>query len=131
MASPRIPETFSFWLLSLRLGTAEGEIIEEHAFRAGLVDPTLNQALDRRVFTEFFQSAAPAVASKGLSIALPLSAAGLLNTELVDELLGQLQRSPLPPRLLHLTVPSNVIKQTQRRLYPHYIDCVSADVELF
>jgi hypothetical protein len=36
-----------------------------------LVDPTLSQALDRRVFGEFFQSAAPAVANKGLSIALP------------------------------------------------------------
>lgn len=110
VASPRIPETFSFWIISLRLGTAEGEVIEDQAFHAGLVDPTLSQALDRRVFGEFFQSAASAVANKGLSIALPLSAAGLLNTELVDELLEHLQRSPLPPRLLHLTVPSSVIK---------------------
>ncbi len=58
VASPRIPETFSFWLISLRLGTAEGEVIEEQTFRTGLVDPTLNQALDRRVFSEFFQNSA-------------------------------------------------------------------------
>lgn len=110
VASPRIPETFSFWIISLRLGTAEGEVIEEQAFRAGLVDPALSKALDRRVFSEFFQNSAQAVASKGLSIALPLSAVGLLNTELIDELLEHLQRSPLPPRLLHLTVPASVIK---------------------
>ncbi len=110
VASPRIPETFSFWLLSLRLGTEDGDVIEEHIFRTGLVDPTLNHALDRRVFNEFFQHAATAIASKGLSIALPLSAAGLLSTELVDELLAQLQHSPLPPRLLHLTVPAGVMK---------------------
>lgn len=110
VASPRIPETFSFWLLSLRLGSAEGEVIEEQAFRAGLVDPALSKALDRRVFSEFFQNSAQAVASKGLSIALPLSAVGLLNTELIDELLEHLQRSPLPPRLLHLTIPASVFK---------------------
>lgn len=110
VASPRIPETFSFWLLSLRLGTEDGNVIEEHIFRTGLVDPALNHALDRRVFNEFFQHAATAIASKGLSIALPLSAAGLLSTELVDELLAQLQRSPLPPRLLHLTIPAGVMK---------------------
>jgi hypothetical protein len=33
VASPRIPETFSFWIISLRLGTAEGEVIEDQAFR--------------------------------------------------------------------------------------------------
>lgn len=110
VASPRIPETFSFWLLSLRLGTEDGDVIEEHIFRTGLVDPTLNHALDRRVFNEFFQHAATAIASKGLSIALPLSAAGLLSTELVDELLALLQHSPLPPRLLHLTIPAGVMK---------------------
>lgn len=110
VASPRIPETFSFWLLSLRLGTEDGDVIEEHIFRTGLVDPTLNHALDRRVFNEFFQHAATSIASKGLSIALPLSAAGLLSTELVDELLAQLQHSPLPPRLLHLTIPAGVMK---------------------
>lgn len=34
-------------------------------------DPALSHALDRRVFHEFFQLAAKAVASKGISIALP------------------------------------------------------------
>ena len=110
VASPRIPETFSFWLLSLRLGTREGEFIDEQAFRTGLSDPALNQALDRRVFNEFFQHAAPAVASKGLSIALPLSAPGLLNPHVVDSLLEHLEQSPLPPRLLHLNIPAEVIK---------------------
>lgn len=109
VASPRIPETFSFWLLSLRLWNNDGEVIEEQTFRAGLADPILNHALDRRVFNEFFSHSASAVASKGLSIALPLSAVGLLNSEIVDELLEHLEQSSLPPRLLHLTIPVGVM----------------------
>ncbi|POT59618.1 diguanylate cyclase [Citrobacter amalonaticus] len=109
VASPRIPETCSFWLVSLRLWTSEGEVMEEQAFRAGLADPALDHALDRRVFHEFFHHAAAAVASKGLSLALPLSAAGLSSTTLIDELLNQLERSPLSARLLHLIIPADVI----------------------
>ncbi|EAX7871474.1 EAL domain-containing protein, partial [Salmonella enterica] len=63
---------------------------------------------------EFFHHAATAVASKGLSVALPLSAAGLYSATLIDELLEQLEHSPLPPRLLHLIIPADVIvKQAQ------------------
>lgn len=106
---PRTPEAISFWLVSLRLWTSEGDVMEEHAFRAGLADSALHHALDRRVFHEFFHHAAAAVASKGLSIALPLSAAGLCSATLIDELLEQLAHSPLPPRLLHLLIPADVI----------------------
>ncbi|EFT8133449.1 diguanylate cyclase [Salmonella enterica] len=114
VAPPRTPEATSFWLVSLRLWTSEGEVLEERAFRAGLADPALHHALDRRVFHEFFHHAATAVASKGLSVALPLSAAGLYSATLIDELLEQLEHSPLPPRLLHLIIPADVIvKQAQ------------------
>ena len=40
VASPRIPESSSFWLISLRLWTSR-EVLEEHAFRAGLAEPEL------------------------------------------------------------------------------------------
>ncbi len=40
-------------------------------FARSFSDPALSHALDRRVFHEFFQQAAKAVASKGISIALP------------------------------------------------------------
>ncbi|EAQ7630185.1 diguanylate cyclase [Salmonella enterica] len=114
VAPPRTPEATSFWLVSLRLWTSEGEVMEERAFRAGLADSALHHALDRRVFHEFFHHAATAVASKGLSVALPLSAAGLYSATLIDELLEQLEHSPLPPRLLHLIIPADVIvKQAQ------------------
>lgn len=114
VAPPRTPEATSFWLVSLRLWTSEGEVLEERAFRAGLADSALHHALDRRVFHEFFHHAATAVASKGLSVALPLSAAGLYSATLIDELLEQLEHSPLPPRLLHLIIPADVIvKQAQ------------------
>ncbi len=114
VAPPRTPEATSFWLVSLRLWTSEGEVMEERAFRAGLADSALHHALDRRVFHEFFHHAGTAVASKGLSVALPLSAAGLYSATLIDELLEQLEHSPLPPRLLHLIIPADVIvKQAQ------------------
>lgn len=109
VASPRIPEARNFWLISLRLWTSEGEVMEEQAFRAGLADPALNQALDRRLFHEFFHHAASAVARKGLSIALPLSAAGLTSSTLIGELLNQLEQSALSERLLHLIVPADAL----------------------
>jgi diguanylate cyclase len=116
VASPRIPETSYFWLLSLRLWTSEGDVIEEQAFRAGLTDPELLHALDRRIFTEFFAHHAQAVAAKGLSITLPLSTAGLTSMTLVDELLAKLAHSALPPRLLHLVIDSEAIMRNGHQI---------------
>lgn len=113
VAPPRIPQAHSLWLVSLRLWTSEGEVIEEQAFRAGLAEPALSHALDRRVLHEFFHHAAAAVTRKGLSIALPLSEAGVISATLIDELLQQLEKSPLPGRLLHLIVPAQALA-----LYP-------------
>ena len=59
--------------------------------------------------TNFSSSPAKAVASKGISIALPLSVAGLSSATLVNNLLEQLENSPLPPRLLHLIIPADAI----------------------
>lgn len=71
VASPRIPEARNLWLISLKLWGCEGEIFDEQTFRRSFGDPALNHALDRRVLHEFFQQTAKAIASKGLSIALP------------------------------------------------------------
>lgn len=109
VASPRIPEACNFWLLTLRLWTSEGEVMEERAFRAGLNESELIRALDRRVFNEFFRNHAAAVAAKGLGVALPLSSAGLSSTKLVDELLDLLEHGPMPGRLLHLMINADVL----------------------
>ncbi|EOW6722023.1 diguanylate cyclase [Cronobacter dublinensis] len=109
VASPRVPETATFWLLSLRLWTSEGEMIEEHSFRAGLSDPELLQALDARLLADFFRDHAASVATKGVGVALTLSGATLLNAQRLDALLAQLAASPLPPRLLHFIVSSDVL----------------------
>ncbi|WP_105699438.1 diguanylate cyclase [Cronobacter dublinensis] len=111
VASPRVPETATFWLLSLRLWTSEGEMIEEHSFRAGLSDPELLQALDARLLADFFRDHAACVATKGVGVALTLSGATLLNAQRLDALLAQLAASPLPPRLLHFIVNSDVLTQ--------------------
>ena len=109
VASPRITETRNLWLISLKLWSSKGELIDEQAFRRSFSDPALSHALDRRVLREFFQQTAKAVANKGLSIALPLSIAGSGSLTLVDELLEQLGQSSLPPRLLHLIIPAEAI----------------------
>jgi diguanylate cyclase (GGDEF)-like protein/PAS domain S-box-containing protein len=109
VASPRIPESSNFWMLSLRLWTSEGEVLEEQAFRAGLAEPELLHALDRRVMQEFFRNFAAPLANKGTGVALPLSLAGLASVTLVDELLEMLEQSPLQARLLHLVVHVEVL----------------------
>ncbi|MBS5771559.1 MAG: diguanylate cyclase [Enterobacter cloacae] len=109
VASPRVPEACNFWLLSLRLWTSEGEVMEEHAFRAGLHEPELIRALDQRVFHEFFSKHAAAITAKGLGVALPLSVHGLASSSLVDELLSMLESGPMPGRLLHLVIPADAL----------------------
>lgn len=109
VASPRVPEACNFWLLSLRLWTSEGEVMEEHAFRAGLHEPELIRALDQRLFHEFFNKHAAAITAKGLGVALPLSVHGLASSSLVDELLLMLESGPMPGRLLHLVIPADAL----------------------
>ncbi|NIY46175.1 diguanylate cyclase [Cedecea colo] len=104
---PRVPESTSFWLLSLRLWNSEGEAIEEQSFRSGLVENELQHALDRRMFNEFFRQFAAQFAQKGFGIALPLSPAGLASDVFIDELIAMLDSSPLPGRLLHLQINSD------------------------
>ncbi|SQD04801.1 sensor protein [Escherichia coli] len=64
--------------------------------------------------TNFSSRPQKAVASKGISIALPLSVAGLSSATLVNDLLEQLENSPLPPRLLHLIIPAEAILDSRQ-----------------
>lgn len=104
VASPRVPEASHFWLLSLRLWNSEGDMLEEQAFRRGLSEPELIHALDRRIHQTFFREGASAVTARGISVTLPLSAAGLASPTLVDELLEGLAQHAMPARLLHLII---------------------------
>ncbi|MEI9537240.1 diguanylate cyclase [Enterobacter cancerogenus] len=116
VASPRIPESSNFWLISLRLWTSQGEVQEEQAFRSGLAEPELLHALDRRIFSEFFRAYAAQVAAKGMGVALPLSQAGLSSVTLVDELIELLEKGPFPGRLLHLIISAEVLRNTDENL---------------
>ena len=138
VASPRIPETCNLWLISLQLQNDEGNVIDEHIFRHGFSAPALSHALDRRILHEFFQQTAKSAADKGLSIALPFSVAGLSSVTLVDELLEQLEKSPLPPRLLHLIIPAEaIIDHAQAIQKLRQADCrivlsqVGCDLQIF
>lgn len=108
-APPRVPESTSFYLLSLKFWNSDGDVVEEHGLRSGLVEAELQHALDRRVFGEFFREYATQVAQKGFGVALPISPAGLASASFIDELLGMLARSPLPARLLHLQINSETL----------------------
>lgn len=140
VASPRVPESSNFWLLSLRLWTSEGEMVEEQAFRRGLADQELVHALDRRIYQEFFQRWAHLVAARGISVTLPLSAAGLTGPVLVNDILDGLQQSGMPARLLHLVFSAdslmhsgvqdglNLLRQAGCKII---ISQVGQDLELF
>lgn len=112
VASPRVPESSNFWLLSLRLWTSEGEMVEEQAFRKGLADQELIHALDRRIYQEFFRHWAHKVVARGISVTLPLSAAGLTGPVLINEILDGLKHSAMPARLLHLVFNAEHLLQT-------------------
>jgi diguanylate cyclase (GGDEF)-like protein/PAS domain S-box-containing protein len=116
VASPRIPEASHFWLLSLRLWTSEGEMLEEKAFRNSLSESELLRALDRRLFSEFFGQWAQKVTAKGISITLPLSSTSLTSALLIDELLSQLTESQMPARLLHLIISSDCLLSDDRAM---------------
>lgn len=117
IAPPRIPESTCFYLLTLRFWGNEGDVINEPAFRSGLADPALHHALDRRVFSEFFDKYAAQVARKGFGVALPVSGAGLVSDTFVNELLEQLSSSRMPARLLHLTIQSSDLLTEPQRAY--------------
>ncbi len=113
VVSPRVPESTSFLLLSVRLWTSEGTVMEEQAFRATINEAELLHALDRRVVHDFFRDHAADVARKGFGVALPLSA-GITGPRLVDELLDFLDAGPFPPRLLHLVINSDAFEKDAR-----------------
>ncbi|XTZ39797.1 diguanylate cyclase [Salmonella enterica] len=142
VASPRVPETCNFWLLSLRLWSSEGEVIEEHTFRSNLNEPEMIRALDRRVFRDFFLNHAATIAGKGLGVALPLSVSGLASTQLVDELLKMIEDGPMPGRLLHLMIHAEAVmrdgnKITENLQRLRYAGCriilshIGQDLEIF
>lgn len=109
VASPRVPEASHFWLLSLRLWTSEGDMVEERAFRQGLTESEQLRALDSRVLQLFFHDWSAKVAAKGISVALSLSTAGLARPALIDDLLNQLNQRQIPARLLHFIIDSEVM----------------------
>ncbi len=109
VASPRVPESASFYTLTLKFWTREGDVMEEEALRAILGESELMHALDRRVFHEFFSKWSARVAQKGFGIALPLSTSGLASQSVVDDIIAMLTESPLPARLLHIMVPAEAL----------------------
>lgn len=113
VASPRVPESCNFWLLSLRLWTSEGEAMEERAFRSDLAEPELIRALDRRVIHEFFTNSAAGVVRKGVSVALPLSSAGLGSRTVINEIIEKLAQSNMPGRLLHFVIDADALMREE------------------
>ena len=142
VASPRIPESASFYLLSLRFWGSDGVELDESILRANVTNKELECALDLRIFNEFFDKFAQQVTHKGFGIALPLSSHGIANGQVVDAILARLARSPLPARLLHVMIPGEAlqledekIKQNLQRLRdsgcPLILSHVGQDLDIF
>lgn len=111
VASPRIPESNSFWLLSPHLQNSNGEMLNGQTLRKTLSGPTLIKALDNRIYQLFFGQWAATVSARGIGIALPLSASALSCPTLVTELVEALKASAMPPRLLYLTIAADCLMQ--------------------
>lgn len=116
VAPPRIPETTSFYLLSLRFWGNDGVVIDEKTFRTAVTDAELHCALDLRIFNEFFSKFSQSVTNKGFGVALALSSHSLACDKVVDELLALFARSALPTRLLHLMVHCEVLQNDDEKI---------------
>ena len=103
----RKPSAVSFYLTGIQLYTPDGQEIDEVSFRTGLVDEDLILALDRKLIGEFFQNYAQGVASKGLTLVLPLSEQGVRSEAFITEVLAQMARFSLPASLLFFSVPAD------------------------
>ena len=116
VAPPRVPESTSFYLVSLRFWGSDDVVIDESTFRAAVTDKALQCALDLRIFNEFFHKLAQQVANKGFGVALALSTHSLATDSVVDEILEQLSRSSLPARLLHLMVHCEALQSEAEKI---------------
>jgi diguanylate cyclase (GGDEF)-like protein/PAS domain S-box-containing protein len=116
IAPPRIPESTSFYLLSLRFWGSDDAVLDESAFRAAVTDKELQCTLDLRIFEEFFSKYAQPVTNKGFGVALALSSHGLASDTVVDEILARLARSVLPARLLHLVIHCEALQSEDEKI---------------
>ena len=107
VASPRIPESCNFWLISLRLWTSR-----EKCWKSTPSVPAAEPELYMRWTAVYLANS-----SARMPLRLPkrprgrpsLSAAGLASATLIDELLDLLDKGPLPGRLLHLVIAIDVV----------------------
>jgi diguanylate cyclase (GGDEF)-like protein/PAS domain S-box-containing protein len=116
VAPPRVPESTSFYLVSLRFWGSDDVVIDESKFRAAVTDKALQCALDLRIFNEFFSKFAQQIANKGFGVALALSTHSLATDSVVDELLKHLSRSALPVRLLHLMIHCEALQSEDEKI---------------
>ncbi|KEA50554.1 diguanylate cyclase [Mangrovibacter sp. MFB070] len=109
VASPRIPESCSFYLLGVQLWNNAGDMIEENHFRAALSSTDLHKALDLRMIELFFKEHARRVIVKGFTVALSLSVAGLNSGTVVETLVRLLRETRFPPARLMVIVENQVV----------------------
>jgi len=119
VAPPRIPESTSFYLLSLRFWGSDDVMLDESKFRAAVTDRELQCTLDLRIFNEFFSKFAQQVTNKGFGVALALSSHGLASEKVIDEILARLADSTLPARLLHLIIPCSALHSEDEKIDQH------------
>ncbi|HEY0207495.1 diguanylate cyclase [Acerihabitans sp.] len=95
VAPPDARLEIGFYLVSFDILARDALLISQEDFIRAARARHLSLALDRWLLRQIFAVHGAAVASQGISLALPLSIAGLGDASLVDELLSLSVRHPL------------------------------------
>ncbi|WP_075180873.1 diguanylate cyclase [Pantoea sp. 1.19] len=119
VSPPRLTDTTSLWLTELRLIAPDEREIDEASFRRGLQSCALQVELDRKVIHTFFSQFADGVAKKGITLSLPLSAAGLRDKSVCQDFLEALRHSTLCPTLLLIAVQLDAVLEENPLIHYH------------
>lgn len=94
VAPPHLPQSVSFYQLSVAAGPQENQIIGQDEFRLLAQNYDLLLQLDRWLINQILGVYGSAVAEKGLTLAIPLSLATLGDKTLVTEIITIISQSP-------------------------------------
>ncbi len=113
---PGKTQAVSFYLLEAeRLADASWPL-DENSWQNALQETALQLAFDRNLMRHFFAHYAQPLASKAITLALPLSATALRDDAFVTELHALLHASPLPPAQLIVVIETAALLADSSRL---------------
>ncbi|QCR35329.1 diguanylate cyclase domain-containing protein [Nissabacter sp. SGAir0207] len=108
-APPKTPLSTCFYTLSVTMAADEESGATHEAFHTTVALLGLEAEVDRWLVRQVLLASGPALARKGLTVALPLSAGGVLSPALHEALFDALAQSALPNSRLLFTLEEQVL----------------------